>query len=147
MSTIRWVSATVSMRCPVPPALVGSQALEPCTNPRDRCSATKIKPPALRRVEDRDRRTSNPPASWVRVHRPILVDDLRISTTSSLVMTGGTRHRAHTTALRSISKLCSNESGTTRTSPTVAIKFVSPPQRGMTCTCRCSGNPAPAARP
>ncbi len=48
---------------------------------------------------------------------------------------------------RYLSAMASSASGITRTAPTVAMKFVSPPQRGTRCACRCSGTPAPAAFP
>ena len=45
------------------------------------------------------------------------------------------------------SYIASSEAGMTRTPPTAVMKFVSPFQRGMMCTCRWLGTPAPAARP
>lgn len=48
---------------------------------------------------------------------------------------------------RYFAAIASSASGITRTAPTVAMKFVSPPQRGTRCACRCSGTPAPAALP
>ena len=54
---------------------------------------------------------------------------------------------AHFQAARNFAHVSGRASGSTRTSATEVMKFVSPIHRGTMWTCRWSGIPAPAARP